>query len=222
MAGRGVIVEFDFTVLDGAELLFQTTRRFLERLDGIALDAVGEARYLSGKNYQAGFEQLFPVVKTKKTPQKAARDVAAAFSAAVTAAVPSSIGLSFKNFVKALTDKGLRVVILTRADSEIVQSALDPQGGENVLICKEISHGYGFAKGESWRRACRMAGLCPGVTLAVTGSGFGVKSALMAGLGSMAVVNGRVAYQDFGGADDVVAELSGKTAKSVLKALRIP
>lgn len=216
MAGRGVIVEFDFTVLNGAELLFQTARRFLESLDGIALDAVAEARHLAGRTYQSGFERLFPLVKTKKTPQKAARDFAVAFSAAVTAAFPSSIGVAFRNFVKSLTDRGLTVVISTRADGEVAGAAFEPILGENVLICQEISLGYGFAKGDSWRRACRVAGLCPGTTLAVTGSGYGVKAALLAGLGSMAVVNERVAYQDFGGADDVLAELSGKTAKRVL------
>ena len=58
-------------------------------------------------------------------------------------------------------------------------------------------------------------------TIAVTGSGFGVKSALVAGMGSMAVVNDRVAYQDFGGADDVVNELSGVTARRLLEILRV-
>ena len=35
MAERGVIVEFDFAAMNGAELLFETTRKFLADLDGI-------------------------------------------------------------------------------------------------------------------------------------------------------------------------------------------
>ena len=48
-----------------------------------------------------------------------------------------------------------------------------------------------------------------------------MKSALIAGMGSMAVVNDHVAYQDFGGADDVVRELSGPTARRLLEVFRI-
>ena len=38
MDGRGVVVEFDFAAMDGAELLFKTTKKFLKDLDRIALD----------------------------------------------------------------------------------------------------------------------------------------------------------------------------------------
>ena len=219
MAERGVIVEFDFTVLNGAELLFQTAKRFLAQLDNIEFDEKIEARYLSGANYLTGFERLFPVAKTKKTPQKAARDFTAAFSAAVTEAVPSAVGVSFKNFVKALTDKGLKVVIATRADLDAVRPAFLPILGDRVVLHHEISTCYGAARADSWRRACRTGGLSHPSALALTGSGHGVKAALVAGMGSMAVVNDRVAYQDFGGADGVLNELSGKTAKRVLDRL---
>ena len=220
MAERGVIVEFDFTVLNGADLLFRTAQRFLADLDGIALDAAVEARYLAGEDYQAGFARLFPVVKTKKTPPKAGRDLAAVFSAAVTEAFPAAVGVAFRNFVTALTAEGLKVVIATRADLDVVRAALQPVLGEKTVLCPEFSTCYGAAKGDSWRRACRAGGLRPFSALAVTGSGFGVKSALAAGMGAMAVVNDHVAYQDFGGADDVLNDLSGRTAKRVLDRLR--
>ena len=58
-------------------------------------------------------------------------------------------------------------------------------------------------------------------TIAVTGSGFGVKSALVAGLGSVAVTSPHVAYQDFGGADEVVEELSAPTARRLLEVFRM-
>ena len=219
MAKRGVVIEFDFTALNGAELLFDTARRFLQGLDGIALDEMTEAKYLAGAAYQDGLGRLFAVVKTKKTAQKAARDLAAAFSAAVTAAVPSALGASFKNFVRALTDKDIKVVLLTRADLTAVAPIFESAFGPQVVLHQEASDGYGVAKWDSWRRACRMGGLSHLATVAVTGSGFGVKSALVAGMASVGVVNDHVAYQDFGGADDVLNELSGKTAKRLLSRL---
>ena len=220
MAEKGVVVEFDFAVLDGAKLLFETAKGFLEGLDKIALDKVLEARYLAGSGYLDGLTRLFAFVKTKKTPQKAARELSAAFCAAVTAALPkAAAGVSFRNFVKALSDRGVHVVISTRADPAVAQQALEPLVGENVSIYQEVSDLYGSVRWDAWRRACMSAKLRHMSTLAITGSGSGVKSALVAGMGSVAVANDHVAYQDFGGASDVVGDLSGKTAKKVLHVL---
>ena len=222
MADKGVIVEYDFAAMNGAELLFETTRKFLSDLDGIPFDATTEARYLAGGNYQGGLAELFSVVKTKKTAQKAARDLAAAFNAALTAAVPASVTPAFRNFVKVLADKGVKVVISTRADIGVmeVRMAFAQILSGDVVLYQESSPCYGAVKWDAWRRACVANRLRHLSTVAVTGSGFGVKSALIAGMGSMAVVNDHVAYQDFGGADEVVGELSGPTARRLLEVLR--
>ena len=216
MADRGVIVEFDFTAVNGAELLFETTKRFLKDLDGIGFDAPTEARYLAGGNYQGGLAELFSVVKTKKTAQKAARDLAAAFNAALTQAVPAAVTPAFRNFVKTLEDKGVMVVIATRADVKAVRMAFAQILSGDIVLYQETSTCYGAVKWDAWRRACAANHLRHLSTVAVTGSGYGVRSALLAGMGSMAVVNDHVAYQDFGGANAVVDELSGPTARKLL------
>lgn len=218
MDGRGVVVEFDFAAMDGAELLFKTTKKFLKDLDKIALDDALEARYLAGRTYADGLARLFASVKTKKTAQKAARELAAAFNAAVTAAVPEAVTVQFRNFIKALTDLGLAVAIATRADvdAEEVRSAFEPVLGERVILYHEESETYGSPTWESWRRACMALEMKHAMVRAVSGSGFGVKSALVAGMRSVAVINDRVAWQDFGGAEEIVEGLSGKTAKRVL------
>ena len=218
MDGRGVVVEFDFAAMNGAELLFKTTKKFLEDLDQIALDAALEARYLSGRTYSDGLARLFASVKTKKTAQKAARELATAFSSAVTAAVSEAVTVQFRNFIKALTDAGLAVAIATRADvnAEEVRSAFEPILGKRVILYHEESEAYGFPTWESWRRACMALEMKHAMVRTVSGSGFGVKSALVAGMRSVAVINDRVAWQDFGGASEIINELSGKTAKSVL------
>ena len=221
MDGRGVVVEFDFAAMDGAELLFKTTKKFLKDLDKIALDDALESRYLAGRAYSDGLARLFASVKTKKTAQKAARELAAAFSAAVTAAVPEAVTVQFRNFIKALTDAGFAVAIATRADvdAEEVRSAFEPVLGERVILYHEESETYGFPTWESWRRACMALEMKHAMVRAVAGSGFGVKSALVAGMRPVAVINDRVAWQDFGGAGEIVEELSGKTAKKLLATL---
>ena len=221
MDGRGVVVEFDFAAMDGAGLLFKTAKKFLKDLDKIALDDALESRYLAGRAYSDGLARLFASVKTKKTAQKAARELAAAFNSAVTSAIPESVTVQFRNFIKALTDAGLAVAIATRADvdAEEVRSAFEPVLGERVILYHEESEAYGFPTWESWRRACMAMEMKHALVRAVPGSGFGVKAALVAGMRSVAVVNDRVAYQDFGGAGEVLGELSGKTAKRFLAAI---
>lgn len=222
MSDRAVIVEFDFTALNGAELLFGTAKRFLADLDGLALDAPTEARYLAGGNYQGGLTELFAAVKTKKTAAKAARELAGAFEAVLVPAVrEAAVSPGVRSFVKVLSDRGVRVVLATRADLAAVESAFASLLGENVVLYRETSACYGAVKWDSWRRACAANRVRVSSTLAVTGSGYGVKAALLAGMGSVAVVNDHVAYQDFTGADDVVRELSAKTARRILELLRI-
>ena len=192
-----------------------------EGLDKIPFDERIEAQHLAGGNYQGGLAEYFAVVKTKKLAAKAAKDLAAAFGAALLEAVPKSVTPAFRKFVQTLAAKGVKVVISTRADIEKVRPAFEGLLGENVVLHQETSATYGSVKWDAWRRACAMNKLRNFSTIAVTGAGFGVKSALVAGMGSVAVTSPHVAYQDFGGADEVVTELNASTAKSVLEILRV-
>ena len=221
MAGKGVIVDFDFAVANGAEILFETAKEFLKELDGIKLDASLEARYLAGNSYEEGFGRLFAVAKTKKTAPKAAREFAAAFARRLTDAVPKAVGPSAKNFIKALVEKNVKLVVATRAGLEAVKEALAfvPEG--KIAFYQETSDCYGACRWDTWLRAAHDAQLVRLATVALAGSGFAVRSALRAGFGSVAVVSPHVAYQDFGGADAVLGELSGKTVRKLLETLRI-
>ena len=49
----------------------------------------------------------------------------------------------------------------------------------------------------------------------------GIDTRSGAGMGSIAVVNDHVAYQDFGGADETVTALDAAAAKKVLEILRV-
>lgn len=217
----GVIVEFDFTAFDGSTLLYETAKRFLKKLDGLKFDRAAEARYMAGADFQAAFAAYFPVVKTKKTAAKAAREFVAEYVAALNKAVPNAITTGFKNFVKGLTQRGVKVVIATRADLEAVGEAFATLVNEQVSLYHIESPTYGCVKWDVWCRACMANELKYRQTVAITGSGLGVKSALRSGLSSVAVMNEAVAYQDFSGVDEIVKELNAAAAKSVLRILRI-
>ena len=135
--------------------------------------------------------------------------------------IKQSITPAFRNFLKILTDKGVKVILATRANLEKVQSAFESILGDNVILYHEGSSCYGSVKWDSWRRVCSDMRLRHVSAIAVTGSGFGVKSALLAGMGAMAVINDHVAYQDFSGADAIVKDLSSASAKTLLSIMRI-
>ena len=79
---KGVVVEFDFAVVEGAELLYATAEALMKEND-IPFSRRAEAEHLYGGNYQGGLSEYFAVVKTKKTAAKAAKDLAEMFKAAV-------------------------------------------------------------------------------------------------------------------------------------------
>lgn len=214
---KGVIVEFDFTVLDGADLLFNTAKTLLKGR-GIELNARLEALHLAGGNYQGALAELFGKVGVSGDAAAAARELNAAFNAAVAEKAPAAVTVAFKNFVKTLLDNGVKVVVATRGNAPVLAAAI---GDARVVAYAETSSTYGSCKWDAWKRACRLNGLHEMLTTAVTGSGFGVKAALVAGMSALGVTNDHVAWQDFGGADEVVGTLDKKAADVVLKMLKV-
>ena len=214
---KGVVVEFDFAVLNGSDILFETASGILKGY-GITLDARLEALHLAGGNYQGALAELFGKVDCEAEPAAVARELNTAFNAAVAAKAAAAVTPAFKNFIKALQDKGVKVVVATRGDAAALAEVIaDPQ----VVVHAETSSTYGSCKWDAWKRACRNNGLHEMLTAAVTGSGFGVRAALVAGMSALGVSNKRVEWQDFGGADYVVETVDENAADIVLKMLKV-
>ena len=107
---KGVIVEFDFTVLNGAEILFDTAKKLLKGA-GVELNTRLEALHLAGGNYQGGLAELFEATGRSGDAAALARELNTAFNSAVAAKAADAVTPAFKNFLKALADKGLKVVV---------------------------------------------------------------------------------------------------------------
>lgn len=214
---KGAIIEFDFTALNGADILFDTAKSLLKGV-GVELDAHLEAVHLAGGNYHGGLIELFEKIGCNGDAASLSRELSAAFNAKVAEMASAAVTPAFRNFVKTLLDKGIKVVVATRGDAPALAAAIDD---ERVVVYAETSPTYGSCKWDVWKRACRMNGLHEMLTAAISGSGFGVKAALVAGMSALGVVNDRVAWQDFGGADDVVDTLDKKAAEAVLRMLKV-
>ena len=217
---RGVIVEFDFTALDGADILYKVAKKHLEGC-GIDLTVKLEAMHLANGNCQGALDELFSALGKRHDPAKAARELMEQFRAELSRVAAGAVTAGFKAFVNALTAKGLRVVISTRADLESFKPALADFDQTLVTAYSEPSQTYGNCKWDAWRRCIRANDLHEVLTVAVTGSGYGVKSALVAGMSAIAMIHDHVAYQDFGGADYVADEFNAALADEVARMLHL-
>ena len=215
--GKGVIVEFDFTVLNGADILFDTAKKLLKGC-GVELNARLEALHLAGGNYQGALAELLAKTDGSGDPATLARELNAAFNGKVAEMAPSAVTPDFQNFVRTLLNRGVKVVVATRGDAPALAAAV---GDDRVVAYVEPSSTYGSCKWDAWKRACRLNGMHEMLTAAVTGSGFGVRAALVAGMSALGVTNDHVSWQDFGGADEVVTTLDKKAADLVLKMLKV-
>jgi len=217
---RGVVVEFDFAVLDGAQILFDTAKKSLAEA-GVDLDVKLEALHLVGGNIQGGLTELFEKLENKHSPAKAARELGEAFAAALKEKLATGFTPAFKAFVKTLAAKNVKVILASRAGAEALADAMGDLTGDLVVPFTEMSTTYGNCKWDAWRRAAHQNGIQEVLSAAVTGSGEGVKSALVAGFCALGVVHPHTAWQDFGGADTVVDGLDAAAANEILRMLHL-
>ena len=217
---RGVVIEFDFTAIDGGQILFETAQKILAA-KGVDLTIKLEALHLSGGNYQGGLAELFRALDKKCDAAATARDLHDAFGKALTAKAVAAVTPGLKAFITVLVERGVKVVIATRSDLEVLRPAFEGFDPEKVVLYAEPSMSYGNGKWDAWRRACNQNGLVDVLTVGVTGSGKGVKSALVAGMSAIAILHDHVAYQDFGGADVVVDSFNAKLADEAFRMLHM-
>jgi beta-phosphoglucomutase-like phosphatase (HAD superfamily) len=217
---RGVIIEFDFTAINGADILFNVAKQRLAA-EGVDLSIKLEALHLIGGNYQGGLTELFAKLDKEADCSQIARDINDASNAEVTKHLAAAVTPELKAFIKKIIEKDVKVVLATRGDIEALKPALEEFDAEKVIPYAEKSMTYGNGKWDVWRRALSANALADILTVGITGSGNGVKAVLVAGMPAIAVVNDHVAYQDFGGADCVVDAITANLADDVMRILRV-
>ena len=142
---RGVVVEFDFTAIDGGQLLFDTAKKILAA-KGVDLTIKLEALHLAGGNYQGGLAELFRTLDKKCDAAATARDLHDAFGKALTERAVAAVTPGFKAFVSALVERGVKVVIATRSNLDTLRPAFEGFDPEKVVLYAEPSMTYGNGK----------------------------------------------------------------------------
>jgi len=214
-----MIVEFDYAVLPGHQLLLNACKEQFPAA-GLEIDAALMARYMFGKSFARALNALAAQQeKTVEEPTALITACNAALSAALTDALPS-VSADFLAFVRAALARGVKVIIISRANADAVR-ALFPDAGEKLVVQTDTSSGFGFLGWDVWRRAARKNDLRERLCVAVTGSGFSVKGVLTSSMGAMYKDNPLVAYQDFSGGDVAVQKFDASLVNDVARILRI-
>ena len=220
---KGVIFEYDYVIPNGPETLFAAMTQFFKDLDNISYDHATEARWMAGKNFQKALAEFIPFVKTKKTVQKTARDIPVYLQKFYTNKIlADGVDPKFVKLVKALEEKGVKVVIATRADTAKVASVFADVVSDNVKLYHFNSATYGNVKWDAWGFALKEIGTDARMTYAVTGSGFGVKSAMQAKHPAVGIITPHTEWQDYSGADLVLPNLvDAACQKKFMAALKL-
>jgi len=215
---RGMIVEFDYAVLPGHQILLDVCKTQFAEI-GLNVDATLMARYMYGKPFASALTAL--AAQQDKTVDASAIIALCnpAFSAALTDAL-TAVPAAFVTFVDAVAAKEVKVVIISRANAEAVR-ALFPGGKENLVVQTDTSSGFGFLGWDVWRRAARKYDLRERLCVAITGSGFSAKGVLTSSMSVMHKENPLVVYQDFSGSDAAIETFDADLANDVLHILRV-
>lgn len=216
---RGVIVEFDFAVLPGHAFLKDICGVRLEK-EGVKLDAKLMARHMGGKSFSSGLNAIGnKLQKTLDVPAVIA-DCNGQFAEALKGAL-SKVPAGFMAFVKALLAKEIKVVIVSRADSEAVRAVFAEIQTDKLVVMHDQANSFGFCSWDGWRRAARKNDLHERLCVAVAGCGFSVKGALTAGMGVLVRDNPVTEYQDVSGCDLKIGEFTAGLVDDVTRILRM-
>jgi hypothetical protein len=217
---RGVLVEFDFAVMPGHEIMLDVCRQELAKV-GLKIDEVVMARSMFGRSFVAA---LSATCRAQGVAAAEVSDLAATcnriFAERITAKI-GGIPAGFKDFVGANAARGLKTVLFSRADEESLKAAFSALPEDKLSVSEDITSSFCFTSFEGWRRFARKNGLHERLCVAIAGSGLSVKGALTTGIGSILRDNALAAYQDSSGCDKQIESFDAALLADVLRLLHL-
>jgi beta-phosphoglucomutase-like phosphatase (HAD superfamily) len=115
----------------------------------------------------------------------------------------------FDALLKSILARDLHIVAITNLGADVAEAVMARAGlrDASALLLTFEKNEKPFPDPSSWLRAVKQSGAHPLDCVALVSSGPGCKSALAAGLRSVAVPDGLTSWQDYSGADYVADSL---------------
>ncbi len=215
---RGVLIEADFVVLPGMELLLEAYTARLAK-EGIKLKQDLFLRCLFGKPPTRGMTALLE--KSGKTGESAA--LASECLAAYLAALQESAGKARDGvmaFAKDVASRGVKVGLITQLPEEAAKQVYANLLGDNVVTITEMTHNVGMYGWDGWRRTARKLQVGERLCLAIS-SPASARGALAAAMRLAVISDPNLEHFDCGGADLLVENFTPAIRTEALGLLKI-
>lgn len=197
----GLIVDFDYTVVDGIAILEKVCAKALSAA-GVNVTPSLFVRSLFGSKAAAAFTTLLGA-GSAVTSETVLAPLPAALDKAVENA---SVNATVLDICKHAIEQGVKVLFVTSRSLGIVEQKLESAGIPGAHLFKvERCDRMGEYSPDVWAKAARTIRLSPRHCTVIAASADSVRQAIVTGMRTAAFTNPLINFEDFSGAD-LVAE----------------
>jgi len=196
----GLIVDFDYTVVDGISLLQDVATKVLSSA-GASVSPVTFTRKLFGfKTVSAIKALLGPSSKT--STESVVSTIASTMDQAIEDA---SVNTHILDVCRKAMDEGVQVAFVTARSLATVEEKLEASGFTDAEVIKvERCERFGEYAVDAWVRAARVIHLSPRECSVIAATAMSIRQAVMAGMRTVALINPIISFQDFSGSDIII------------------
>lgn len=191
----GLIVDFDYALIDGISALEKSCAKVLEGA-GVKTNKGTFPRLLFGRKIIATLRALLgPDGKTEPALASIASDMDRA-------AEKAPVNEAILDICKRTLESNAHVLFVTMRTQSVVEARVAALGLEGAVVLRsERSDRFGEYPADIWCRALRTIKLAPRICTAIVASATSVRHVLVAGMRTAAFTNPMISFQDFSGVD---------------------
>lgn len=219
VATVGLLFDLDTLACNGHELMFDVLKKAVDK-KGTKLTKFYYAKSCMTRNISTLVPELIEDLKLKKAVEEdIIETVKSAYSEALLKDAKLTDGVVA--LVKAAQKEDFVVGVFSSLDEESAALLLEKVGLANldITVCPYSPRTVNSFIGEHWRRLAVELSVQPESCLAVTSDNNSCKAALSSGMRVVVLPTEMSSFQDFGGANMIVDELSSSVIKASLKLL---
>ncbi len=203
----GLVVDFDYTVVDGIGLLEKVCAKILGSA-GVNVTPSVFARNLFGSKAASAVHALIGS-GSATTPEVVLASISPAMDKAIENA---SVNATVVDICNQAAEQGIKVLFVTSRSLGVVEQKLESVGilGAQLLKVDRCDR-FGEYATDAWMKAARTIRLSPRHCTVIAASAMSIRQAVVAGMRTAAFTNPLISFQDFSGADFVADGTSPET-----------
>lgn len=216
---EGLIFDLDTFACNGHDMLFEVLKKAVDK-KGDKFTRFYFAKSCISRNLTTLVPELIEEFKLKKVvEEELLEEIKSEYAKALIN--DSKVIDGVLALVKAAQKKEFAIGVFSSLDEESAQLLLEKVGlaDADVTLCPYAPRSVNSFIGEHWRRLAVSMDVPPVSCIGVTSDNNSCKAALSAGMRVVVLPTDMSSFQDFGGANMIVDDLSSAVIKNILKLL---